>query len=520
MKRQTSYEKDKVFFHIITLIICLAIILLTSAIMLISFFQRSNSQITLGDDYYALKRYNDEYFSQKILSGVTVSGVDVGSMTVSEARQHLSGAVDYNIKIKKLVLKLGDKLWEFDRDTLKLTVDVEQATLMAYKVGRYGTTDERNEKLAILDSGGKVDISATIIGEPQPLYDALLKIKQEVDIEAKDASVSFQYTNQPIYTYSDEVIGKSLDVTKAFYEIEAMLGQDKEVVEYNLTFDDVQPRIKRGDIEKTYALVGKHTTTLSASSTAGRIQNITRALESLNNRVWMPGEIFSFNQWVGERTIENGFGIGVFINEDQQYDETVGGGICQVSTTFYYTALLSGANAVGRNAPIEIIERSPHSWPSEYIDKGLDATVSWPHADLKMYNNTSTPFFIHSTISRKGATLYVTVEFYGTPLPNNAKVKIETEVVSEVQPPAEEIIPDTENKYNLKPGETKEINKARNGYTVNVYQVWQEPGKENIKSLVTVSRYDPIRGKSYVSTQTPTPAPIATPQVTPQVPTA
>lgn len=518
MKRQTSYEKDKVFYHIITLIICLAIILLTSAIMLISFFHKSNSQTTLGQDYYGLKEYNDEYFSSKILRGVTVSGVDVGSMTVDEARQYLSGAVDYNIRTNKLVLKLGEKSWEFDRNTLKLTVDVNKATQMAYRVGRYGTTDERNEKLAILNNGGKVDISATIIGDPQPLYNALLQIKKEVDVEAKDASVAFKYSNQPIYTYTDEVIGKSLDVTANFYAIEAMLGQDKEVIEYNLVLDDIQPRIKRADIEKTYSLVGKHTTTLSASSTAGRIQNITRALESLNNRVWMPGETFSFNQWVGERTIENGFGIGVFINEDQQYDETVGGGICQVSTTFYYTALLSGANAVGRNAPIEIIERSPHSWPSEYIDKGLDATVSWPHADLKMYNNTSTPYFIHSTISRKGSTLYVTVEFYGTPLPNNAKVKIETELVAEVQPPAEEIIPDTENKYNLKPGETKVVNKARNGYTVNVYQVWQEPGKEDVKSLITVSRYDAIQGKSYVSTQTPTPAPSATPTVT-QAPT-
>lgn len=519
MKRQTSYEKDKVFFHIITLIICLAIILLTSAIMLFSFFHKSNSQTTLGPEYYALKEYNDEYFSTKILKGVTVSGVDVGSMTMEEAKQHLSGAVDYNIRTQKLVLKSGGKSWEFDRDTLKLTVDVGKASLMAYRVGRYGTTEERKEKLAILDNGGKVDISATIIGDPQPLYDALLKIKKEVDVEAKDASVTFQYTNGPVYTYNNEVIGKSLDVTKTFYEIEELLGQDKEVIEYELSFDDIQPRIKRSDIEKNYVLVGKHTTTLSASSTQGRIQNITRALESLNNRVWMPGETFSFNQWVGERTIENGFGIGVFINEDQQYDETVGGGICQVSTTFYYTALLSGANAVGRNAPIEIIERSPHSWPSEYIDKGLDATVSWPHADLKMYNNTSTPYFIHSTISRKGATLYVTVEFYGAPLPNNAKVKIETELVSEVQPPQEEIIPDTENKYNLKPGETKVVNKARNGYTINVYQVWQEPGKEDVKSLVTVSKYEPIRGKSYISTQTATPAPSATPAVT-QAPTA
>ncbi len=511
MKRQTAYEKDKVFFHIVTVIICLAIILVTSVVILITFLSRKNSETGLSDNFYLSKDYNDKYFSDKILNNVTVSGIDVGDMTIEEAKKHLSGSVNYNIKTKKLIIKSGDKSWSFDRDTLKLTVDVDKAAKLAYRVGRYGTADERNNKTELLNKGYKVDISATTIGDPQPLYDALLEIKKEVDVEAKDATVKFTYSDSAVFTYTDEVTGKSLDVIKTLYAIEELLGKDEEVIEYTLVLDEVQPKIKRSDIEKPYTLVGTHTTTLSASSSQGRIQNITRALEGLNERTWMPGETFSFNQWVGARTIENGFGLGVFINADQQYDETIGGGICQVSTTVYYAALLSGANSVGRNAPIEIIERRPHSWPSVYIDKGLDATVSWPHTDLKMYNNTSSPYFIHSTITRKGSTLYVTVEFYGMPLPNNAKVKIETEVVSEVQPPAPEMIPDTENKYNLKPGQTKVVTEARTGYTINVYQIWQEPGKEDVKSLLTVSKYEAIQGKIYVSTQVATPSAAPTP---------
>lgn len=517
MDRRMARKKDKVFYHIVTLIICLVIILTSGIIMLIEYNDKTSSQTGLSQEYYAAKEYNDKYFSDKILDGVTISGVDVGGMTVDEAKAHLSGTVNSNVKTKMLTVKSGDKKWNFDSKTLKLAVDVDKAAEMAYRVGRYGTAEERNEKIALLNSGQKVDVSATIIGDPQPLYNALLDIKKEVDVEAKDATVTFKYSNGPQYTYTDEVIGKKFDVLKAYYAIESLIGmeKDKENVEYTVTLEDVQPRIKRADIEKPYSLVGKHTTTLSTSSSEGRIQNITRALEGLNERVWMPGETFSFNQWVGARTIENGFGIGVFINADQQYDETVGGGICQVSTTIYYAALLSGANSVGRNAPIEIVERRPHSWPSVYIDKGLDATVSWPHTDLKMYNNTSTPYFIHSTITKKGSTLYVTVEFYGTPLPNNAKVKIETEVVSEVQPPEPEIIPDTENKYLLKAGEKQVVTEARTGYTVNVYQVWQEPGKEDVKSLLTVSKYEAIQGKIYVSAQSATPTPTPTPAPTP-----
>ncbi len=511
MKRQNVYEKDKVYFHIITLIICLSIILVTAGAILVSYVLKSNSQNGLTEDYYAQKAYNDKYFSDKILDGVTVSGIDVGGMTVEEAKEHLSGAVNYNIKTKGVIIYHGEKTWRFSKDMLKLTVDVEKAAQLAYRVGRYGTTEERNEKLQILDQGGKVDISSTIISDPQPLYDALLEIKKEVDVEKKDATVSFQYTNQPIYTYTDEVVGYSLDVVKTYYAIESLLSSEKEIIEYTLQLNEVQPLIKRADIEKEYTLVGKHTTTLSTSSSQGRIQNITRALDALDNRVWMPGETFSFNQWVGARTIENGFGLGVFINEDQQYDETVGGGICQVSTTIYYAALLSGANSVGRGAPMEIIERRPHSWPSVYIDKGLDATVSWPHTDLKIYNNTQTPYFMNTSITKKGSLLYVTVEFYGTPLPNNAKVKIETEIISEVAPPEPEMIPDKDNKYNLQAGQSKVVTEARTGYTINVYQVWSEPGKEDVKSLLTVSKYQPVQAKIYISTQAATPSPTPAP---------
>ncbi len=500
MKLKQNYESDKVFFHLVTVIICLAIVLATSALILVSYLVRKNAQTELSKGFIEALEYNDGYFSKKILDGVTVSGVDVGGLTVEEAEKKLMGVVDYDIKTETLILKTADKSWTFDRDTLRLSVDVKKAAQMAYNVGRYGSDEERREKLNTLNNGGKVNISAIIISDAQPLYDALCSIKKEIDIKMTDATVSFEYKEGgPVYTYTDEAPGRALDIAKAYFGIEALVGSGKETIEYTLVPDVVEPQIKRADIEKEYSLVGTHTTTLSTSSSKGRIQNITRALEALDNRVWMMGETFSFNQWVGARTEQNGFGLGVFINEDQQYDETIGGGICQVSTTIYYTALLSGANSVGRNAPIEILERRPHTWPSVYIDRGLDATVSWPHTDLKLYNNSRTPYFIHTSITQKGKTLYVTVEFYGTPLPNNAKVNIETETVEEIDPGEPEYIVDTENKYNLQAGQTKLTTEARTGYTVNIYQVWTEDGKEPVKSLLTVSKYEAIKAKIYTS---------------------
>lgn len=503
MERKELINNDKGFYHIVTVIICLGIVLTASLALLISYIVRLNSDKTRLNEYKQESQYNRAYFSDRIFEGITVSGIDVGTMTVEEAKKHLSGTVDYSIKTKELVIKFEDKEWRFDRETLKLTVDVEKAAKLAYETGRTGGKAEQETVRKTLESGQKIDISAIIIEDSDALYNALSGIKKEIDIKRTNATVTFKYENNtPVYTYTDESAGRSLDLMKAYYDISQLVKNETEIIEYTIVPDVVEPEVKRADIENQYQLCSTFTTELSAYSSQGRIQNITRALQALDNRVWMPGEVFSFNQWVGARTVENGFGLGVFINEDQQYDETIGGGICQVSTTIYYSALLAGANSVNRNAPIEIIERRPHTWPSVYISRGLDATVSWPHTDLKMYNNSRTPYFMNTDIVKKGSKLYVTVEFYGMPLPNDAKVKIETETVEEIAPSEPEYVVDTQNKYNLALGQEKVVSEARTGYTVNVYQIWTEPGKEPVKSLLTVSKYVPINAKIYISAET------------------
>ncbi len=503
MEREKLINNDKGFYHIITVIICLGIILLTSLVLLISYFVNHNNDKIESLEYQNDFKYNQAYFSDKIFNGITVSGCDVGGMTVEEAKVYLSGNVDYKIKTQKLVLKFEDKEWVLDRENLKLTVDVEKASRLAYEMGRTGGQEEQEAVRKKLKNGEIIDISAIIIEDSDTLYNGLMKVKEEIDIKRVNATVTFKYeNNQPVFTYTDEKAGRTINLTDIYYDIAQLVKTEQEVLTYTIVPENIEPEIKRADLEKQYQLCSTFTTELSAYSPQGRIQNITRALEALDNRVWMPGEVFSFNQWVGARTVENGFGLGVFINEDQQYDETIGGGICQVSTTLYYSALLAGANMVNRNAPIEIIERRPHTWPSVYINRGLDATVSWPHTDLKMFNNSQTPYFINTDITRKGSKLYVTVEYYGMPLPNNATVKIETETIEEIQPGDPEYIVDTKNKYNLKLNQEKQVSEARTGYTVNIYQIWSEPGKEPVKSLLTVSKYESIKAKIYISPET------------------
>jgi vancomycin resistance protein YoaR len=109
-----------------------------------------------------------------------------------------------------------------------------------------------------------------------------------------------------------------------------------------------------------------------------RNTNQSRAAELIDGTVLAPGETFSFNDTVGERTAENGFVSG-FIISDGVFREELGGGVSQVVTTTYNAAFFAG---------LEDVEHKPHSF---YIDRyplGREATVAWPTVDLKFRNNT------------------------------------------------------------------------------------------------------------------------------------
>ncbi len=493
MKKIFDIDSEKGYYNLITLFICFGIVVLTGIVLCTTYIVKATKQDKILDKINIEQEYNDIYFSDRILPGISVSGNDIGKMTKQEAKDFLLQSVSNNIDVEQIILTFEGKSWSISKDSLALAIDIDYAVERAWKIGRDGDEQERNGALEKLTSGEKIDISATTITDSTQIMALLENIKAEIDIKRKDAAVTFSYNNGPIYTYTDEVVGRSLNLKQTYNEICDLIREDSKTINFELSPEVQLPQIKRSDIEKEYTLVAKYKTYISSANTARR-RNITIALEAFNNRTWMPGETLSFNQWVGERTADKGFGNGVYINEQQLYDETMGGGICQVSTTVYYCALLCGANRAGQNAPIVITERRPHTWPSTYIDKGLDATISWPHTDLNLFNNNQTPYFLRTYMTSTG----VNVEIYGTPLPNNATVKIETEIIEEIAAGEPEKIMDTENKYNLLPGQEKLVQDAHNGYTINVYQIWSQPGQENIKSLITVSKYNPVPAKYYV----------------------
>ena len=139
-------------------------------------------------------------------------------------------------------------------------------------------------------------------------------------------------------------------------------------------------------------------TTLYAG-TSDRITNLRLAISLLNGALVAPGATFSFNERVGERTIERGFRPAPVIIKDE-YEEAVGGGVSQVATTVFNAAWEAG---------LKIAERAPHSLYISRYPTGRDATVNYPDLDLKFVNDTPKWILVAGSAGDAG----ITVSIYG-----------------------------------------------------------------------------------------------------------
>ncbi|WP_240527335.1 VanW family protein [Synechococcus sp. 65AY6Li] len=166
-------------------------------------------------------------------------------------------------------------------------------------------------------------------------------------------------------------------------------------------------------MDPTPTTLSQYTTSLQ-ERTLPQLHNIRQAVQSLDGVYIQPGAVFSFNQVVGPRTLERGYlPAPVFMMAETL--DSVGGGICQVSSSLYNAALLAG---------LEVVERHPHYRQVESVPPGLDATVWYGLADLRLRNPFPWPVRLRFQI--RGQTLIVSVLGRGShPAPAIPPIRVE-----------------------------------------------------------------------------------------------
>lgn len=129
-----------------------------------------------------------------------------------------------------------------------------------------------------------------------------------------------------------------------------------------------------------------------------RVDNIKLAVSKINETLLQPGETFSFNNIVGERSVETGFKEARALWMKEAVRE-VGGGVCQLSTTIYQAA---------KQAGLPIVERHPHQKPVNYVKEGMDACVDYGVFDLSFQNDSDRVLKVKASCD--GVYVYVTIE--------------------------------------------------------------------------------------------------------------
>lgn len=228
--------------------------------------------------------------------------------------------------------------------------------------------------------------------------------------------------------------------------------------------DIQEPEVTARELEAVLFrdLLGECTT--HVSGTAARRTNVRLASAAFTGTVLNSGDIFSYNDVVGERTVEKGYKPAPAYVQGETVDE-IGGGVCQPSSTLYYACLL---------ANLEITERYAHRYIPAYITRGMDATVSWGGPNYRFTNNTKYPIKIEA----KYVDNYLTVQLWGTRT-DDLTVKMTYETLSTT--PYEEV---EQLDPTLAPGTRKVEVTPYTGYKVRTYRNIYDGSGELVSSEV------------------------------------
>lgn len=292
----------------------------------------------------------------------------------------------------------------------------------------------------------------------------------------KEATRTINERDEVIYT--PEVIGTELDIPALLSAVKALepdslaLNSNGNMADHTIELPIIQTMpevtiasLKEEGIERKIM----EFTTDFTSSGEGRSHNVTVAAKALNETLMLPDEIFEYGKIVVKAEKEYGYKEAPVILKGK-LTPGIGGGICQISSTLYNAALLSG---------LDIVERRNHSLVVSYLPKGLDATFADGYVNFKFRNSTGKQLLIRTVVKDKK----VTVKLFGT-MPEDVSYRTETVQVKEN--PAK-IVYVANDKLTL--GKQETMQKGSSGYVVESYLVKMVNGEFAERKRISKDTY-------------------------------
>ncbi len=359
--------------------------------------------------------------SATFADGVRIEGIDVSGLTMIQARNEVLSSINRKLGDLSYTLQIDDKDWAIAADEMGIKTNIDEVIEEAINAGR-GETSGDDEEPAVMA------FNVALSADRTKVVAALNRIAEETNTRPVNAHAvpSLSENHHAHFQYVDGKDGRELDVETLSNAVIDNVKKEAYQAQIEPVFNYTAPSVKVDFIKENTKFISEFTTTFSNSSdqtTQNRVANIRKATEMINCLVVNPNIEWSFNDFVGPRTLKGGWLEANGISGGDSYTLQAGGGICQVSTTLY-NALLRGN--------VKITDRKKHSIPSTYVTEGLDATVDTSGIDLKFLNDTGAPLYVFVYVTKNEKSnrkLDITVTLYGKPLDEGVKYVARTELL-------------------------------------------------------------------------------------------
>ena len=328
--------------------------------------------------------------NKKIHKNITIEKISVGKLTKEEAVNIL----EKTYPLDNFNITYNNESWTIKPEDIELNFHIEERVDEALNYTRSKSIWNNIKRKGKLNINKPYNIKIKATYNEVKLSKQLEKIYEKVNVEAVDATFYVEPSGEIKRSESKE--GRDVDISKLKDDIYNMINK-KKIKDINLPVLTLYPKTSTKQVKSINSILGQFSTSFNDSTSRG--SNIHVAGESTSDVLLMPGETFSYNKKTGARNWVNGYQSAPIIVGGRVVNGE-GGGVCQVSTTIYNAALLSG---------LTIDEVHNHSLPSRYAPRGRDATVSYGYTDLKFTNPYTHPVYIKNIVGN-GA---ITSKIYG-----------------------------------------------------------------------------------------------------------
>ena len=406
--------------------------------------------------------------SEAFYEGITIDGVDISGKSKDEVKALFAPNESETDTDKiNVSFKLDDETTvELDKNDVEFTDNLDEIIDEAYSLGRStdkagddGLKERYSEIEELLKNPKDFKLEKSV--DAASLSEAVHKALDKYNKEPVNAEVTGFDTETLTFIITESENGLKVNVDKVVDDLKKAFETGDFSKEITVESEVIEPEVSKEFLDGYLCKVSSTTSTTTSSS--NRNTNIDLVCKKIDGLVLQPGESFDFNTFIGKRTAEAGFKEAGGIYDGKLIQE-LGGGICQANAMIYHSVT---------KADLTVDTRSCHTWPSDYVPTGTDATVSWGGPEFKFTNSSDYPIALHAYYGNQK----VTVEVYGRPLPDGQTIKLVGEVTSNVASEKVEYVADS----SLEVGKTVTERSAHNAIKAVSYKVYYDAKGDEIK---------------------------------------